>query len=96
MSLQLGQEELPPLRHACALATTLKALPRSVIKSRIRVMWMQQLEELAQQDGPHTCRPVDLEQAVQQLGKMAEEDAVAVIRHVSNLCEENAQDLVEL
>ncbi|CAE7202564.1 GIP [Symbiodinium natans] len=96
LSLKLGQEELPPLRHTCALATALTALPRSVVKSRIRVMWMQQLEELAQQDEPHTCRPLDLEQAVQQLSNMAEEDAVAVIRHVSLLCEEKAQDYVEL
>ncbi|CAE7805594.1 unnamed protein product [Symbiodinium sp. CCMP2592] len=94
--LQLGQEELSPLRHACALATALKALPPSLVKSRIRDVWMQQLKVLAQQDERLTCRPVDLEQAVQQLIPMPAEDAVALIQYVSHLCEEKARHYEEL
>ncbi|CAE7805585.1 Afg1l [Symbiodinium sp. CCMP2592] len=51
---------------------------------------------LAQQDERLTCRPVDLEQAVQQLIPMPAEDAVALIQYVSHLCEEKARHYEEL
>lgn len=79
LCLQLGQIKLPTQKQACALATASKALPRSLPKSRICAAWMQQLGALAQEDPPFRCSPSDLEQAVQQLGRMLSEDASSLI-----------------
>ncbi|CAE7688638.1 unnamed protein product [Symbiodinium sp. CCMP2592] len=88
--LQLGPK-LPSQKHACALATACKALPRSLVKSRICVSWMQQLEVLSQQDPPFRCSPKDLEQAVQQLGKLSSEDGSMLIEYVVTLCDAHIQ-----
>ena len=48
---------------------------------------MQQLEALAQQDPPFRCSPKDLEQAVQQLGKLSSEDGSLLIEYVVTLCD---------
>ncbi|CAE7595803.1 GIP, partial [Symbiodinium sp. CCMP2456] len=89
--LQLGQKQLPSYRHACALATAHKSLPQSLLTSGLCGLWMEQLEALACQDGPLTCRPSDIEQAVQLLVKMSSDDAVLLIQHVMALCDEQLQ-----
>ena len=75
----LGRSSYLRRKQACALATASKALPRSLPKSRICAAWMQQLGALAQEDPPFRCSPSDLEQAVQQLGRMLSEDASSLI-----------------